>query len=245
MFENFKTTIPSKKNVFAAEDINVFDREFYIVLTLLVFSSFLIFILTRYIFFQTNNLADYNVFLLIRQMTNPTVVKIARLVTILGTGNFLIPAYILVLTYLSKQNYALLVYKIFTAAFGGLLLGWLLKWIFHRSRPLEHLVSGAGGYSFPSGHALGGFIFCGIIIYLIWKLKFSYFVRWVCTVIFSILGFSIGMSRIYLHVHYATDVLGGLLIAIWWLLLIHIVFKVFFKNSNNTVKDKLKAYQAL
>jgi undecaprenyl-diphosphatase len=246
MLKKLKITLGSNsEDFFAPETINKFDGEFYIALSLLAISSFLIFILTQYIFFQTNNLIDYNVFLLIRQMTNPEAVKIAGIVTILGTGNFLIPSYILILAYLTKRNCTCLIYKTFTTAFGGLLLGWLLKWIFHRSRPLEHLVGGAGGFSFPSGHALGGFIFCGIVIYLVWKMKFSYFIRWICSVIFSILGFLIGMSRIYLHVHYATDVLGSFFIAIWWLLLMHILFKVFFKNPNYIVNDKLTVYQAL
>lgn len=239
MFKKLIIALQSNlKDVFAVETINKFDREFSVVLTLLVISSFFIFVLTQYIFLQTNNLIDYNIFLQVREMTNPTGVRIARMVTVLGTGNFLIPAYILILAYLSKRNYTCLLYKSFTTAFGGLLLGWLLKWIFHRNRPLDHLVSGAGGYSFPSGHALGGFIFCGIVIYLVWKMKFSYFVRWTCTFLFSFLGFFIAMSRIYLHVHYATDVLGSFLIAIWWLLLMQFLFKVFLKNSTYTAKEK-------
>jgi undecaprenyl-diphosphatase len=151
----------------------------------------------------------------------------------------------LILIYLSKRNYTSLFYKVLVSAFGGLLFGWLLKWIFHRNRPLAHLVSGAGGYSFPSGHALGGFIFCGILLYMIWKMKFSYFVRWSSSIIIFLLGSTIGISRIYLHVHYTTDVLGSLFIAIWWLSLMLILFKVFYKNHTHSVKDTLKVYQAL
>ncbi len=232
MFEKLKITFDSGKKDFIAFGI-------------FTISSILIFFLTLYVLYQNNNQIDSNIFILTREITNPTGLKIARIVTIFGTGNFLIPAYIILLSLLSKRNYTSLVYKVFAAAFGGLLLGWLLKWIFHRSRPLDHLVNGAGGYSFPSGHALGGFIFFGIALYLVWNMKFSYFIRWTCSILFFLLGFSIGISRIYLHVHYTTDVLGSLFIAIWWLSLMQILFGLFFKNSNYRAKDKLKAYQAL
>jgi undecaprenyl-diphosphatase len=224
MHKNPVITLRSKlKGVFPFEVSNKFDIEFFIVFTLLAISSFLIFVLIQYIISQKDNVIDYKIFLLVMQVTNPTGVKIAKIVTILGTGNFLVPAYILIITFLRKRNYTYLVYKTSITAISGLLLGWVLKWIFHRSRPLGHLVSGAGGYSFPSGHALGGFIFSGIVLYLVWNMKFSYFTKWTCTILFSLFGFCIGLSRIYLHVHFATDVLGSFFIAIWWLSLMHIL----------------------
>src|SRR5450755_1686434 len=151
MYIKEKITLHSKlKGVFGVEAFRKFDRKFFIVFTLLATSSVLIFILTQYIISQKNNIIDYKIFRMVSQMTNPTGVKIAKIVTILGTGNFLIPAYILILAFLTKRNYTNLFYKTSITATSGLLLGWLLKWIFHRSRPLAHLISGAGGYSFPS-----------------------------------------------------------------------------------------------
>jgi undecaprenyl-diphosphatase len=238
MYKKEKITLHSKlEGIFGVEAFRKFDKEFFIAFTLLATSSILIFVLTQYIITQNNNVIDYKIFTMVSQMTNPTGVKIAKIVTILGTGNFLIPAYILLLAFLTKRNYTSLFYKTSITATSGLLLGWLLKWIFHRTRPLAHLVSGAGGYSFPSGHALGGFIFSGIVLYLIWKMKFSYFVRWFCSILISLLGFFIGMSRVYLHVHYMTDVLGSFLIAIWWLSLMHILFRILFKNSFYKVNE--------
>lgn len=238
MYKKKKTTFNSHlKRVFVVEVFKKFDRKSLIVFTLLATSSILIFILTQYIITQNNNVIDYKIFMMASQMTNPTGVKIAKIVTILGTGNFLIPAYVFILAFLTKRNYTSLFYKTFITATGGLLLGWLLKWIFHRTRPLAHLVSGAGGYSFPSGHALGGFIFSGIVIYLVWKMKISNFASWICSILISVLGLCIGMSRIYLHVHYMTDVLGSLLIAIWWLSLMHILFRFILKNSFNTADE--------
>ena len=238
MYKKEKITIDSKfKRVFADEAFDKVDRKFLIAFILLATSSILIFILTQFIITQKNNAIDYKIFMMASQITNPTGLKIAKIVTVLGTGNFLIPAYVLILVFLTKRNYTSLFYKTSITASGGLLLGWLLKWIFHRTRPLAHLVSGAGGYSFPSGHALGGFIFTGIVLFLVWKMKIRNSAKWICSILISVLGLCIGMSRIYLHVHYMTDVLGSLLIAIWWLSLMHILFRFILKNSFNTADE--------
>lgn len=88
-----------------------------------------------------------------------------------------------------------------------------LKLIFQRVRPtLPHLVF-TGGYSFPSGHSMGTFMIFGSIIILlqyympnsIWKL--------LCQGILGLLIFLIGLSRIYLGVHFPTDVLAGFILA--------------------------------
>lgn len=88
-----------------------------------------------------------------------------------------------------------------------------LKLIFQRVRPtLPHLVF-AGGYSFPSGYSMGTFMIFGSIIILlqyympnsIWKL--------LCQGILGLLIFLIGLSRIYLGVHFPTDVLAGFILA--------------------------------
>ncbi len=85
-----------------------------------------------------------------------------------------------------------------------------LKVSFQRARPdiTLHLIQ-QGGYSFPSGHSFTNFVFYGLLIFLIrQKLKNKTIANTV-TVLLSLLIFLIGFSRIYLGVHYPTDVLGG------------------------------------
>jgi len=113
----------------------------------------------------------------------------------------------------------------------SLLLGWILKPLFHRSRPGLPLVGGAGGYSFPSGHALGGFIFCGVLLLLLWKSRINFYLKWILTFFIFAFGLIIGISRIYLHVHYATDVLGSLFITLAWFSLSYIFFRLIFKQK--------------
>lgn len=211
--------------------LGLFEIEFLIVFSLLLLSSFLCFILVRYVIPEKENFIDHNVFLFFKPLISPVNTNIADLISFLGTGSFLIPCYFLIVYSLVRKNLVRHACMIATTAITGLLLGWLLKFIFHRSRPPEHLVTGAGGYSFPSGHALGGFILSGVLIYLVWISGKSYFQKWISSICIFLFGLSIGLSRIYLHVHYATDVLGSLFIAALWLAFLHILFRFLFQHE--------------
>jgi undecaprenyl-diphosphatase len=91
-----------------------------------------------------------------------------------------------------------------------------IKLIFHRERPdILRLVT-AGGFSFPSGHSMNSISFYGYIAYLIYVNMKS---RWKYAIIslLSITVLLIGISRIYLGVHYASDVLAGFAAGLAWL----------------------------
>ncbi len=85
-----------------------------------------------------------------------------------------------------------------------------LKRIFQRPRPdlSLHLIT-QGGFSYPSGHSMTGLVFYGLLIVLLWHHVENPKARVVFTAAFSLLFLTIGFSRIYLGVHYPTDVLGG------------------------------------
>lgn len=85
----------------------------------------------------------------------------------------------------------------------------ILKYIFQRQRPdLEHLAE-VTGYSFPSGHSMVSFSFYGFMAYIIFLNIEKPRLRYPIMAIFILLAFCIGISRIYLGVHYASDVIGG------------------------------------
>ncbi len=93
-------------------------------------------------------------------------------------------------------------------------LNLLLKYFFSRERPgFPHLVEETG-YSFPSGHMMATTSFSFLMIYFLWESNLSK--TWkvlftVCLILFSIL---IGLSRIYLGVHYTSDVIGAFCISL-------------------------------
>lgn len=98
----------------------------------------------------------------------------------------------------------------------GASLNYILKQLFQRQRPdLLKLVE-ISGYSFPSGHSMSSVIFYGFIIFLCLKYA-KHWSKYLAATILSLLVFMIGISRIYLGVHYASDVLGGFIIGLAWL----------------------------
>ena len=86
----------------------------------------------------------------------------------------------------------------------------LIKEILQRPRPEEalHLIH-QGGFSFPSGHAMTGLVFYGLVLYFFLSSIKNSSTRGVLLAVGVIYIFSIGFSRIYLGVHYPSDVLAG------------------------------------
>ncbi len=95
----------------------------------------------------------------------------------------------------------------------------LLKNILQRPRPIEYRIIEDTGYSFPSGHSMISMAFYGFIIYLIYKNIKNKYLKWTLIIVLGILITAIGISRIYLGVHYTSDVVAGFLIAIAYLII--------------------------
>ena len=109
-----------------------------------------------------------------------------------------------------------------------LVLNICLKLIFMRERPLDLMIITENGYSFPSGHSMVSMAFYGYLIYLVYiKIK-NKVLKWLLISFISILIILIGLSRIYLGVHYTSDVVAGFLLAIAYL----IIFIKVTKKSN-------------
>lgn len=102
------------------------------------------------------------------------------------------------------------------AMVGSVLLDAALKYAYHRVRPEAFFGSPAKYYSFPSGHALSSLCFYGVMAGLLSARAKSVWLRVVIWVIAATLVVAIGLSRIYLGVHYPSDVLAGYLAATVW-----------------------------
>ena len=140
--------------------------------------------------------------------------------TFLGTHIFLIPANLILVAYfLFIKKHRWYSIKIPVVALSSLVLMFSLKYLFRRSRPFTPLLEQARGYSFPSGHALISFTFYGLLIYLIWQNVKNIWFKWLCIIALALLVFVIGLSRVYLRVHYASDVIAGYCVGCMWLLL--------------------------
>jgi undecaprenyl-diphosphatase len=212
-------------------------KEFILLFSLLTISLLFFYSIVHNVALEKQNIMDNLAFRYFRPLISDNHTRIANIITFFGTGTFLIPSYSLILFYLIRLNYHKYAGMVLTTVISSLLLGWFLKPTFHRLRPPYPLVSGAGGYSFPSGHALGGFIFTGVIIYLIWKTSKKIHFKCFMSILFAVFGLLIGLSRVYLHVHYITDIAGSLLVALIWLSLTYLCFRIAFKNSLHEKKE--------
>ena len=136
---------------------------------------------------------------------------IAKFVTNFGGAIFLIVLTVLLVTIIKNKKIGL---SIFANLIIVTILNQLLKRVLQRPRPTEYRIIEETGYSFPSGHSMVSMALYGYLIYLIYKYVENKYVKWILISLLSVLICLIGISRIYLGVHYTSDVLGGLLISI-------------------------------
>lgn len=99
------------------------------------------------------------------------------------------------------------------------MLNTLLKVIVHRPRPDGFRLIAETGYSFPSGHSMIAMAFYGLLAWMVWRYERDRLVRYLCVIGFGIVVVAVGFSRIYLGVHYFTDVLAGFAVSLAWLCL--------------------------
>ena len=164
-----------------------------------------------------NNL-DKVAFHKLAAITNPGMTHLMEFITFLGSPYFLISAYILLSVYFLafRKNRRLSMEVVAMGAISTVIL-FSLKTLFHRPRPDDPLIRKVMGFSFPSGHSFLSFTFYGLLIYILWNSQMNNGVRWILSVLFFLLACSIAFSRVYLHVHYASDVIAGFCLCIVWM----------------------------
>ena len=116
------------------------------------------------------------------------------------------------------------------------LLNIILKNIVGRPRPSGYEIITETGYSFPSGHSMISAAFYGYLIYLIYKYIKNKKVKYTLIVLLSLLVFMIGISRVYLGVHYISDVIGGFLISATYLVVYTSFTKRYIGGKNEVNK---------
>ncbi|OAS20632.1 phosphatase PAP2 family protein [Paenibacillus oryzisoli] len=148
----------------------------------------------------------------IQEQRGPFWTPVAKFFTFMGSGATEFILYFLVagLLYVKyKMKWETLV--IFVGVLGAWLLNSGLKELFERDRPSpEGWLVEVDSFSFPSGHAMVSILFYGLLTYLLWvNVWQTWRVAWGIPLIGAIVILCIGLSRIYLGVHYSSDVLAG------------------------------------
>lgn len=161
-----------------------------------------------------------------------------KAVTYFASATFLQIAYgCLFVLYLLMKNLKR-AFEIASIGIGGFLINYVMKVSFRRIRPPHPLIDPLHNFSFPSGHATSAFIFYGLLAYLLWKTELPRPVKYIAGTLLILFSLLIGFSRIYLRVHYPSDVAAGFCIGFAWLLLsIYIMEKLKKKTGRQQGGD--------
>ncbi len=202
------------------------------IILLLLFLSFL----TITILVITNNIKPFDDTIynyLISLRSNALDFYFINITKFANTVSILIIVVILLLT-LKKEDGIILG----ISTISSVLVNTIIKLIIRRPRPNNLRLISQGGYSFPSGHSMISVCVYGILLYLVIKNIKNKSLKVVLTVLLLTLIISIGLSRIYVGVHYPSDVLAGYLLASSLLIIIITISDKFRGNINEKVGCK-------
>ena len=155
----------------------------------------------------------------------------AFVITQFGSDIFILAATACVALYVRKRSRYWLE-RVLITVIGGMVLNEILKFIFYRKRPdFGHPLLHLSSNSFPSGHTVSVTVFFGMVIILTRFLNKSKFVRFAVTSASLVMIVLVAASRIYLGVHYFSDVVGGFLEALAWMTAVGIMLDRKYQTS--------------
>ncbi|QXP77810.1 MULTISPECIES: phosphatase PAP2 family protein [Winogradskyella] len=187
---------------------------------------------------KTTTLAqfDTNVIEYIHSYRTPTLTKYFVFITDIGdVYGYLIAFILCIITFLmifKSWQYVIQLIVVMSLALSSNLI---LKRIINRSRPnQEHLVT-VETLSYPSGHAMAAMAFYGFLIYLFFHFKINLILKSIIITLLISIIISIGISRIYLGVHFPSDIIGGFIAGFIWVILCALMFNLIrvYKKANN------------
>lgn len=196
----------------------------------LALAIFILTLIIRSLFNDTLKDFDILIYDFIHSFKSSFLTNVFKTITFFGSGPFLIVVSIFLFFLFKNKKYG--VFSLLNLGF-IVFLNQVLKLLFSRPRPSEWMMIFESGYSFPSGHAMVSMAFYGMIIFLIWRtnLKESYKKLW--TIILGILVILIGISRVYLGVHYASDIVAGFMLSLSYLIIANSLLSYYLKKKNS------------
>ena len=206
--------------------LGIIKRNIFIIICIIVFSVMCVLIKYKFSeqFIELDNIIRTFVN---NNMHNDILTSLLKVIT--HFGDTLIAIIIGILSIIiARDNIKRIVLGLDVCSIGA--FGYILKKLIARPRPIEALIEIPTSYSFPSGHTFFSFGFYSLIIFFILKSRLKKPFKVMLTVIFSFLMLLVPFSRVYLGVHYFTDVMGGLVLGI--------LFLLFFINTYFYLKEE-------
>lgn len=154
-------------------------------------------------------LFDVAVLEFLHSYNNSLVLSIMKFISFIGSGYFLVPIIALIIIYSFYKRKYYVTKLLLAATLGSWVLNYILKMLFQRTRPLDFFLVDQGGLSYPSAHSMVTMCMSLTIAYLLIRNKKLFTKKkliYTLSIIFTLL---MGFSRIYLGVHWPTDIIGG------------------------------------
>lgn len=175
---------------------------------------------------------DHTIISFIQQIT-PAKTHFFKIITFLGSPIFVagLSAVLLIMLLWRHRKIEAFYLGINMVVVAGI-INQILKHVFQRPRPDFLRLASAHGFSFPSGHAMGSMLLYGTLLIFITVWTKNRYVHWIAGILLAILVLLIGMSRIYLGVHYPSDIMGGWLVGAGYLCFTYPLFRqrIFIKE---------------
>ncbi|MEK8127237.1 phosphatase PAP2 family protein [Paenibacillus filicis] len=186
-----------------------------------------------------SNPFDVQIAAFVQGFEHPSVTKVMELFTFIGSakGTLLTAALIMVILFVGLRHRMELMFMMCVIG-GSAVLNQLLKMVFHRERPFVHRLIEETGYSFPSGHAMGALALYGALAFVLWRHTSTRLGRGLLLAACCAMIFLIGLSRVYLGVHYPSDIIGALLASGFWLALMIGAFQRTWSRSKSRSRSR-------
>ncbi|MEF2247779.1 phosphatase PAP2 family protein [Paenibacillus sp. IITD108] len=189
-------------------------------------------VIAAFVALQPDNRLDQSVASYIQGFEADKITSIMMFFTTVGSTKFtiLITLGVLAILYAKfrKANELLFICAVLG---GSALLNTVLKLTFHRARPEVHRLIEETGFSFPSGHTMAALALYGAVAFLLWRHASTVALRALIIGITALFIFMIAVSRIYLGVHFPSDIAGGILASGMWLSLVIWVYQWWQENG--------------
>ncbi|WP_050615272.1 phosphatase PAP2 family protein [Bacillus testis] len=173
---------------------------------------------------------DHNVIAYIQGHVSARLTAVMKVITFFGGKVWLIAAVLVIslVVGLKKRRYGF--FLLLTSATGSA-FNLMLKNMIQRERPDIFPIIEESGYSFPSGHSMGSLIFYATLAIILAKISRRKWVDSIIIAFFVLLVLAIGISRIYLGVHYPSDVIGGYTAGAFWVLICWFIFDFYEERT--------------
>ena len=202
-------------------------KENYIYILIIVVLTILLTLVMKSSLLESIVSFDYNFVSFMKDISGDKLTFIFKFIT--NFGDIYVPLIILLFIFIFVRNNWYFILESSGYLIAGVLT-YLIKLIVSRPRPIEALIRIPSSFSFPSGHTLTSLVFYGLLFYLI-SAKSNKKTKIISFIVALFIIILVAISRIYLGVHYFTDVLGGFVIGIPCLMMIINIIEKNFKEK--------------